>query len=64
MVHIKKKKKKLLISSWREYVLWVKVREGVPFWMCCKEAAWYWKSSGELTLATPTSWSSHENGVR
>ena len=64
MVHIKKKKKKkFLISSWRECMLWVKVREGVPFWTCCKEATWYWRSSGELTLATPMSWS-HEDGVR
>ena len=67
MVHIKREKKKFLISSWREYVSWVKVREGDvlrDFGCVAKKLYGIGEVVGELTLATPTSRSSHKNGVR
>ena len=67
MVHIKREKKKFLISSWREYVSWVKVREGDvlrDFGCVAKKLHGIGEVVGELTLATPTSRSSHKNGVR
>lgn len=53
--------KETLDFSLERVCVWAKVREGV---LCYKEGTWYWKSIGEVTLATRTSWSGREDGVR